>query len=186
PCSPTLLPTRSTRAAIAARRPNSALWRTTPPETFEKSTRSPIAAIAASVDSRMRRKCSTSAGSTSTCCARIEIAEMPSMATESSMPIFSMSAIPAAPLTGPASAAHRREVQRALALALRSDVLQHGDHARGLVARIERRLERDLHPAHILARRRERGVDEGGAHLALAHACDVLLDALACVGGEKG
>jgi hypothetical protein len=79
----------------------------------------------------------------------------------------------------------RREVQRPLALALRPDVEQHRDHPRRLVARVERGLERDLHPAPLVSRACERGVDEGRAHLAFAHARDVLLDALAGVGGEE-
>ena len=49
----------------------------------------------------MRWKCSTSAGSNSICCARIVIADMPSSATESSSPIFSISAISAAPFSWP-------------------------------------------------------------------------------------
>ena len=56
----------------------------------------------------MRWKCSTSAGSNSICWARIVIAEMPSSATESSSPIFSISAISAAPFSVGAAAATSR------------------------------------------------------------------------------
>ena len=100
--------TRVIRSASAERRPNARLvqdhaagdaWRSPPGRRWRPSR------------SRWRRgcaaKCSISTGSNSICCARIVIAEMPSSATESSSPIFSISAISAAPFSalGLASAA---------------------------------------------------------------------------------
>ena len=80
-------------SALAAARCRPRPWRS------PRGRRSPPSAV--SVEARMRWKCSTSAGSNSICWARIEIAEMPSSATESSAPIFSMSAISEAPRSAP-------------------------------------------------------------------------------------
>jgi hypothetical protein len=72
-----------------------------------------MAAMAVSVERRMRWKCAISAGSNSICCARIEIADMPSSAIESSSPIFSINAISSAPLTAVGILPAPRSVQMA-------------------------------------------------------------------------